>query len=91
MNTSTQQKRTGGHTKPPARLFRFLKLHAQFLFHDLRGDEVKQGDVIGRVGTTGNSTGNHLHLGLYVKGDYLDPAKYVNFKNDPDKMKNLFD
>ncbi len=55
------------------------------------GDEVKQGDVIGRVGTTGNSTGNHLHLGLYVKGEYLNPADYVNYKNDPDKMKNLFD
>lgn len=37
------------------------------------GDIVKQGQVIGLVGTTGLSTGNHLHLTLTVNGERQDP------------------
>ena len=41
------------------------------------GDSVKQGDTIGSEGTTGNSTGVHLHFGLEVGGQLVDPAKYI--------------
>lgn len=41
------------------------------------GDEVKTGDVIASVGSTGNSTGTHLHFELRYKGFYLDPEKYL--------------
>ena len=41
------------------------------------GQNVSQGDVIGHVGTTGNSTGNHLHLELRVNGARTNPLNYV--------------
>lgn len=37
------------------------------------GDVVQKGQVIGYVGSTGDSTGNHLHLEYWVNGEYVDP------------------
>ncbi len=42
------------------------------------GDVVSQGDVIAFVGTTGQSTGNHLHFEVIVGGKSVDPAPYIN-------------
>lgn len=39
------------------------------------GSKVKQGDTIGYMGTTGLSTGVHLHYELRLNGDYKDPLK----------------
>lgn len=39
------------------------------------GDTVSQGDVIGLVGTTGNSTGNHLHFEVKVNNTCYDPMQ----------------
>lgn len=41
------------------------------------GQEVKRGDVIAAVGSTGSSTGPHLHLEVTHNGEYLDPYYYV--------------
>ncbi|MBR6071114.1 MAG: peptidoglycan DD-metalloendopeptidase family protein [Ruminococcus sp.] len=42
------------------------------------GDYVNQGDVIGYVGSTGWSTGEHLHFEVYVNGTRYDPLGYVS-------------
>ena len=40
------------------------------------GDVVKAGQVIGALGSTGASTGPHLHWGLYVHGQSVDPVPW---------------
>lgn len=40
------------------------------------GATVNKGDVIGYVGSTGNSTGPHLHYGWMVNGSYVDPLPF---------------
>ncbi len=41
------------------------------------GDTVKKGQVIGLVGNTGFSTGEHLHLSIKVNGISVDPLRFV--------------
>ena len=44
------------------------------------GDTVSQGTVLGYVGTTGLSSGYHLHFTIYKNGTAVDPLSYVTPK-----------
>lgn len=46
------------------------------------GQEVERGDVIAAVGSTGNSTGPHLHLEVMLNGEYLNPYFFVDNGDD---------
>lgn len=52
-------------------------MHCSQLLVD-KGEKVSQGQVIAKVGSTGYSTGPHLHFGVRSGGTYVNPLKYVS-------------
>ena len=55
-----------------------IYMHASALYVST-GDKVSKGDVIAAVGTTGRSTGNHLHFGVRLNGEYVNPRDYIGY------------
>lgn len=54
-----------------------IYMHASALYVS-RGDVVIRGETIAAVGTTGRSTGNHLHFGVRKDGEYVSPWNYLS-------------
>jgi murein DD-endopeptidase MepM/ murein hydrolase activator NlpD len=46
-------------------------------YHVKSGDSVKRGDVIGYIGSTGRSTGSHLHYEILVNGQLMNPLQLL--------------
>lgn len=47
------------------------------MFNVEEGEQVKRGEVIGFVGSTGTSTSNHLHYEVRLHGEFVDPLPYL--------------
>ncbi|MBQ2802686.1 MAG: peptidoglycan DD-metalloendopeptidase family protein [Lachnospiraceae bacterium] len=54
-----------------------IYMHASALYVS-KGDVVVRGETIAAVGTTGRSTGNHLHFGVRKDGEYVSPWNYLS-------------
>lgn len=53
-----------------------IYMHASALYVS-KGENVTAGQKIAAVGTTGRSTGNHLHFGVRLNGEYVNPYNYL--------------
>ena len=54
-----------------------IYMHASALYVN-RGDMVAKGETIAAVGSTGRSTGNHLHFSVRLNGSYVSPWGYLS-------------
>ncbi len=56
----------------------WLSLYAHLSEAEARvGERVRRGEEIGRIGTSGNATGPHVHVELRHEGEPVDPAAYL--------------
>ena len=44
-----------------------------------KGEHVKMGEVVARVGSSGNTTGPHLHMEMKKEGRFIDPLPYIEY------------
>ena len=85
-----ERKSGHGDTTTGSQLYAHLSRFARNL---KVGDIVDQKQIIGYVGSTGRSTGPHLHFGLKHKGKFVNPlkVKYTMGPSIPASCKGEFD
>ena len=59
----------------------FVYAHCNKLYVN-EGDDVKQGQEIAEVGSTGNTTGPHLHFEIRYQDRYIDPEMILDFSKE---------
>lgn len=57
----------------------------------VEGMKVKRGDLIGNVGTTGKSTGSHLHYEVLYRGNRVNPMNFMDFNMPVDEYRAMID
>jgi len=53
------------------------------------GEVVSQGDMIGTMGSSGQSTGSHLHYEVMIGTQLVDPVKFLNMANSGAQIQNV--
>lgn len=53
------------------------------------GQQVKRSDIIALVGSTGKSTGPHLHYEVHLQGHHIDPRNYYFYDLDPEQYDQM--
>lgn len=51
-----------------------------YVFIVQKGQSVKKGEIIGFVGSTGKSTGNHIHFEIHKNKKHLNPFPFINLR-----------
>jgi len=70
--------------------FGYLTLYGHM--HQIKvkvGQKVNRGDVIGKVGSTGKSTGPHLHYEVHYKGKVMNPQNYYYLDLSPEEYDQM--
>lgn len=60
-------------------------------FNVKQGQKIKRGDLIGLVGSTGKSTGPHLHYEVEVNGEKVNPINYYHSDLTPEQYERLIE
>lgn len=47
------------------------------------GDRVRRGEIVGTLGSTGRSSGPHLHYSIYRQGEAINPRRYLKLSGAP--------
>lgn len=90
----TNDKQGGNHIKISCEVddLKYIVLYAHLYPNSAKvkvGDSVSKGQEIASVGTTGYSTGNHLHYAVSLNGTYVDGMSLIDFTYNQDDTNNL--